>query len=220
MKTEEFSDKDFEGMLFQVNRIPDNKNLFKYIPVLASYPEFKVELVEDLKPIAKLFKYIAMVYDINSPFFKHEVNIAKRKIAVAKYVGYDISTDGKFDPYIEEVMRCKVPAVTPMIIRYVRMHNNHKYSLLVAIEEQYYNFLTKLASGEAKTSEIETIMKMEKQIQEIKTELLAGDQSPELAEDLFLAIEAEKLELSPEFIARKKRAGEVPIEVPEPFRYE
>jgi len=101
-----------------------------------------------------------------------------------------------------------------MIVRYVRLQNNHKYSLLVALDENFYKRLEKTMDDvDEKAQEIKATTDMANTIQQLASDLFNKDNSPKLSDDMFRFIEEEKLELSPEFIAEKIRKGQVPVKL-------
>jgi len=211
MLYEEVKESDFDYLMFKVHLMPDKADPLEFFPKLKMFPEFKAK-VDGIKA-PTLIKYIALTYDLNSPFLK-ETNVARRKVEVGRYMNLQVTGEGKFIPVIESMMKCEIPEINKMIVRYVRLQNNHKYSLLVALDENFYKRLEKTMDDvDEKAQEIKATTDMANTIQQLASDLFNKDNSPKLSDDMFRFIEEEKLELSPEFIAEKIRKGQVPVKL-------
>jgi len=197
--------------MFNFFIFPKNKDPLKHFTKLKVYQEFTAP-VHNLSKL-KVLAYISYMYDKNTPLNAIQ-DILKRKVQAAELAGFKKEKGGVFSKIVENMMRCKNKAVNKMIIRYVRMQRNPKYSYLVTIEEAYYNELQKILEGDDAGS-YKKARDMQKDVETIGIELMNEDNNKLLADDLYEFIEMEKLELRPEDIAEKIRNGIPPISIEE-----
>ena len=91
--------------------------------------------------IEKIVVYIALVYDRKSPLFKVD-DMDKRKASAAAMAGFPYN-DG-FDENVNRMIRCRVPKINLMILRYCRTLSSRKYALFVAGTESFHNTLSEI----------------------------------------------------------------------------
>lgn len=196
----EFEKEEFDGLMIPVHNIPADVDILSKYPELKKYHDF-TEYIPDKD---KVLRYIAYFYDKKTPLKKID-NVLARKAEAAKLAGFELE-DGKFSDLVEEVIRCENTIVNAMIIRYLRLSNNHKFAMLsTTIELLYRNLSAQLNnedSGNYKESQV-----MEREISRITDELMQDDTNQFLTSDLYQMINLEKLELSPEDIAARVRDG-------------
>jgi hypothetical protein len=201
----DIENKDFEKLLFKVNLLKDNENPFNMFPALIKWPEFSSYKGPMIK-FNRIFKWIVLTYDLNSPFKKID-NVIQRKIEVAKYVNL---IDGpKINEDIKEIFLNENSEVNAMIIAYARMHRESKYSLIIGLEHKFYEDL--LANQNRK--KISTPLEQsQKNLENAITELLSKDNNTNLMKSFYEYIEDERLDnIRPEGIARLIKEGKQPI---------
>lgn len=205
---------DFKELLFNVQQVPLNADLFEVFPELKQYPEFEEDLGEEEKHKAKIIRFIIYTYDKHSPLIKGESDYNKRKIEAVLRAGVKHNSEGYFPKWARDMMGGRLPLVNQMIIRYCREQYDEKWSLLVAGSEAYYNILPDLSSrdsmekdpvAEAKKKG-ELFLKaqtMQESLSNMKKIILSGDSTREIEKALYRVVEEEnkKLELTPEFMA-------------------
>lgn len=206
MDFSELQDKDFQRMMFPVNVMPDNVSPVDYFKKLQQWKEFNYKSTK--VRFNKIFKWIALVYDMNSPFRIRIEDIIQRKVEVAKYVRlFDNVVEAKEED--RNVLLNKDDKVNRMIIAYVRMHRNSKYALVVGLESQFYEDLYTTQSGKKPNKPLyNTQNELEKAIQD----LLANDNNQFLTEELLDYVEDQRISnIRPEDIAQLLLDGKKPI---------
>lgn len=145
------------------------------------------------------------MYDKESPFLYRVNNILKRKVEVAKYV--KLVENPKMVP--EDVMDMfsgKDQKFNTMVIAYVRMHKDVKYSLVVGLDNLFYSDLEKIQAG---LTPKKPINETQKSLEDAIADLLSNDDSPQLRTELFTLMEEERLSsFRPEGIAEALARGE------------
>ena len=203
---DEYTPNDFVEMKFNVNDIEFNIPILKAFPVLQNYSEFKIELEADLD-INKVLRWVFLCYDRKSPFLR-EVSINQRKLKAAIFAGFKTNSDGRFDEDVEAMLKGRNHEVNAMVIRFAWLFNNHLYLLLVAKTEFLYQFAIRMTTDiTMKPKDANEADEVVNTITEISDKLLMMDNNTNLKEDLFQYIEDERLELTPEAIARRKEQG-------------
>jgi hypothetical protein len=193
----DFEKEEFDGLMLPVHTLAEDVDILTKYPELKKYHDFTEYLPEKNKAL----RYIAYFYDKNTPLKKID-NILSRKAEAAKLAGY-IITDGKFDEAVEEILACENTIVNAMIVRYLRLSNNHKFAMLsTTIELLYRNLKAQLDEEGGDYKEAQT---MEKEISRITAELLQSDTNQFLTADLYQMIDLEKLALSSEDVAARIR---------------
>jgi len=204
----DFQSKDFRKMLIPVNEIP-NKGNFIANTVLDKFPEFH-QPIHNLNK-NKIIKWIACVYDKESPFVIKFDDLNERKFAALEWCDLDIRNASKNNQkLLKIILKNRNKAVNKMIVSYVRAHNNSKYALCKGLEKQYYDELEMIQNGGVKRGV--NIYNTQKRLESAMTDLLSGDRNTELEAELHASITFENLRrLRPEGIAQLLMEGEDPI---------
>lgn len=200
-----FADREFDKMMFNVNRIPHNRSIIKAFSLMSKVPEFKKPISGGLEK-NRVLRYIAFMYDKNSPFRRRFPDIMKRKIECAMHAGYKLEEGGIFSVSVEDMILGKNNAVNCIMVAFVRLHRNVKYSYLVSIEESFFFLMEEIARGEMKN--LARLKEIQEEIENTILEMLNEDDNPAAKEAIFKYIEEERLNLRPEDIARKARKKE------------
>ena len=206
----QFHDKEFQGMMYQPNRIPEGSTVLSYYKDLGKIKEFKLSPGEGIDN-NKVMMYVILMYDKGSPYRKKYTDVLKRKIEVAHDVEFKTIEGGVFEPPIEDFLRGKNRIVNRKIVAYVRMHRNYKFSYLVAIDESYYSLMLEILGGDVK--KISSAKEIRDDLEETLLEILNQDTNPYLRDEILRYLEEERLELRPEDIAKKLQNGETPISI-------
>ncbi len=211
-----YKSEDFEGLLFNVHKVPTNRSIFTAFPEMKGYPEFKEDLDSLQNHKNKVLRYVVYNYDGNSPIVKDIDDVIKRKIASIKMAGFKTKEDGRFDETVDQMLRGYNQVVNRMIIRYCRLQYPMEYSLIVTGHESFYNILFELTnrSEDQRTSSINEADKksqlfgkaeaMMTKLDDTKSRLFNKDINNGLDRDLFRVIEKDALNdlnLSPEKMA-------------------
>jgi len=193
-----FAESEFKDMMFDVSVVQPPKHVITAYPRLRKIKEFKTKFTRLSKD--KVIRYIMLLYDKNTPFRIKFNDVLIRKIEAAKGAGWEIVDQGLFDEDVEKLLRGENKQVNRMIVAFVRLHRNFKYSYLIALEETFYRFLLETIQGEAKN--LGQMKSTQKELEEEVTELLNQDKNPYVKEELLRYVEESRLNLRPEDIAR------------------
>lgn len=196
----DFEQEEFDGLMLPVHQTPVNIDILDKFPELGRYIEFKQHVPEKNNVI----RYIVYFYDRKTPLSRIE-NILMRKSEAAKLAGFELENE-KFPEYVEEILKCENHVVNAMIIRYLRISNNHKFAMLSTTIELYYRNLNNQLDG-SKSATFKEAQAMEKTISSITDELLQMDKAQILTEDMYQMIDYDNLDLSPEDVAKRIKAG-------------
>lgn len=203
----EFQKSDFEKLMFRIDDMPDKVDPVEYFPKLKKWPEFSPQLGWTKTLKNKVFKWIVLMYDKESPFRVKTADALKRRLQVAKYVKL-VDSFELIDPVVRRILQGDHPEVNRMIVAYVRMHRNSQYALVVGLDDMYYEDLFQVKMRNPVKKQITTT---QKELESAITELLNQDNNAQLRGELALVMEEERLELRPEDIANMLALGHKPL---------
>ena len=205
-----FNKTDFNNLLFAVHLVDlKNCDVHKQFPDLTFYPEFSKEnfakLPKQFKP-AQILAYIAYTYDINSPYVKVYDHLIKRKKQAANAALFDKDSSGKFTTDAELILSNKNSIVNAMIIRYLRIIKNSKWSSLISYTEALNAaelvLVSPMADHKEKSANLTMSITLREEIEVLQKSFLSNDESGDIIKELYSAIEDVDL-ATPEFIAFK-----------------
>lgn len=191
-------------MMYNPARIPEGTPVLKFYKDLTKHKAFRYASGEGIDENILLL-YIMCMYDKNSPYRKKYPDALKRKVEVARDVGFAQGDDGRFDPPVEDFLKGRNKAVNLKIVEYVRMHRSFKYAYMVSIETSYYRIMADIMEGS--TKQLVEARNIQAELEETLTEIFTQDNNPYLVDDFLRYMEEERLELRPEDIALKIQNG-------------
>lgn len=203
----DYSELDYSRMIANPMEVPAKKSPADVYDIFNKFKEF-LEETPDLDK-KKLFRYIPLVYDKNSPLPAVLPDIKKVKTKAAELAGFKKDSDGRFLKPVESMILCDDRVVNAMIVRYVSLHKSAKYHEMVILSEAHVKVSVNVLESPSAT-DIKNFQMLGTQLDSIKQDLLSGDTSKKLQEDLMQYYFEDKLELRPEDVARK-RAAKQPI---------
>ena len=200
-----------KGCMFDVFSLPSTVVILNKFPKLAIFPEFVAPVKSDRN---KIIRYIVAVYDKRG-LRVYEQNVPKRKRMAAELAGWLPNDKGEFPPAVKEIIEGKSKTVNRMIVRYCKLHKSPRYAALVGMEETFYSILDRMVDSDTETKSTEYTMfkQLENEIEDRAAEFLNGDSNREIIQQVYEDIELERLELRPEDIAKKIKAGKAPVDV-------
>lgn len=199
---------DFKKMVVDISKAPPGTDMLK-IPVYAAWPEFN----ESVAPINidTLLRYIPCLYDQESPFVKQIADVRQRKYEAGVYAGFKMKDD-KFSSEVEKmVIRCGMPAIARMIIRYCYLQRSVLFQEWILVNEANFKESEKILSDSA-YSDISKLKTNSERLRELQEEFLMEDKERNLIEDFYGFHRKQTLDLRPEAIALRLREGKSPIE--------
>ena len=194
----EFTPDDFKRMMFNVYEADINKSFITQFPELNLYSEFSIKLKSPLDN-NKIIKWIAYVYDKNSPYRVKYKDITTRKVQAILDAGYELE-GGVFPLEVEDVLKGNNHKVCDMIIAFVKMHYELGYAHVVLLETMYYKIMKDVMLGSS--AKIVDLQKTKEQFEAAQNEILNSDKDRGLIKSLYKSINGDKLRLAPEDIAK------------------
>lgn len=195
----EFEESDYNGLMINVH-LHKGKDLFKVYPDLNLYKEFSEPLLPPLDR-NQIITFIVLCYDKESPFRKKYPDLDQRKYHAALEAEFDINEDNKFESYMEEIIQAQNPVTREMTVAYCRLHYNTKYSYLVLCESLFYTNLRTALMGEG-AQKMDELKKIQDAMEAAQRELLAFDNNKELVKSLYKSVNNQRIDYSPETIAK------------------
>jgi hypothetical protein len=184
--------------------VPEKKSPEDHYELFKRYAEFVVPTPNiDRK---KLFRYIPLAYDKNSPLHAVLTDIKKIKGKAAELAGFKKSEGGRYTDAVEHMIACFNTTVNYMIIRYITLHKNKLYHRFIVFNEMYDNMSATLLQTPGTKAEIQAFTELGDTIDVITQELLSAD--TELENDFLEYYIENDLRLRPEDIAEKRAKGE------------
>lgn len=192
MKLSDYHKDDYQGMLVNPLSIKTSKDVAS--SAIGKHKEFDLSMDH----IENIVVYIALVYDRKSPLYKID-DMDKRKSSAAVMAGFHYN--GEFDPHVVRMIRCKVPKINLMILRYCRMLNNRKYALFVAGTESFHTTLNEimnyvpsdegdiLRDNKTKLELFEKAKQNAELLDQLGYEILAMDKAKEINDGLNLMVD-------------------------------
>lgn len=212
----DFSELDYSKMMCNVMAVPEKKNPETEFEIFRKYDEFLQPTPElDRK---KLFRYIPLVYDKNSPLHQVISDVKKVKGKAAELAGFKLQEDGNFMKHVIELLECNNKEVNKMIIRYVTLHKSAKYHEYVVLREAHTKLSVDVVLDPAKTNLVATFQSVGEKVDKVQQELLSGDNNVNLEDNLNDYYFENELRLRPEHIAKRLKElkpGETIVEAPE-----
>lgn len=204
----EFTPDDFKRMMFNVFEADMSKTFLDQFPELKLYSEFEKKLAAPLNT-NKVIKYIAYVYDKNSPYRVKYKDITQRKVRAIIDAGYEL--EGKtFNKEVEDVLQGRNHKVADMIVAFIKLHCNVGYAHVVLLEAMYFQIMKEVLLGQS--AKITDLQKTKEAYEEAMNDVLQHDQDKGLMKSLYKSINNDKLRLSPEDIANElKEKGKVEL---------
>lgn len=203
----DFLELDYTKMIANPMVVPVKKSPEEFYDVFKKYKEFGEKTPEVDR--GKLFRYIPLVYDKNSPLHDVIGDFKKLKAKAAELAGFKKDNEGNFLKPVELILSCKNHEVNYMIVRYVIHHKSAKYHEMVILKEAHVKVSVNVLESPT-AANLKSFQEVGTQVDAIQQELLSGDTNQHLHEDMQQYYFEDKLELRPEDIARK-RAANLPI---------
>jgi hypothetical protein len=201
----QFHTKEFQSMMFNVDKIPEGTSVLTFYKELGKIKEFKASAGEDIDN-DKVNLFVLLMYDKNSPYRRKYSDPLKRKVEIAHDVAFEIIEGGVFESPVEDILKGRNEIVNKKIVQFVRMHRNYNYSYQISVETAYSNLMLEIQSGETKG--LKALADMRDDLERNLMEMLNQDNNPYLKDEMLRYMESERLALRPEDIAKRSRDGE------------
>lgn len=198
----DFTELDYSKMICNPMAVPPKKSPEDHYELFQQYKEF-TEPTFDLDR-SKLFRYIPLVYDKNSPLHLVIDDIKKLKGKAAELAGYKKDNNGKYFEAVEKLITGQHTQANYMIIRYVILHKSKQWHRFCILNEVFEHTSERLLRDPSK-NDLQNFESLSEQIDTVKQDLLSKDNSRKLEEDMYEYYFDDKLKLKPEDIALNRK---------------
>ncbi len=185
---------------------PNSDDFEEHIQKLPEFRNF------DHKQNLKIFKYISLMYDINTPMFSEVGDYWQRKKKIANMCHFDKKETGEFQDDQESILLMQHPEVTPLIIIFITSFSNADYMQLIFSWEMMYKVLLESSLIEAHDrSHVDTMRKLKDDINDMTRKVFQSGDYDEISDAkrlLYLSAELRRSNFRPEFIAKRLMSGD------------
>jgi hypothetical protein len=198
----EYNVEDFDKMLFNVYALKKDEYVVDKFLILSKYKEFSPRGYT--KSFAdKMIRSIFYLYDRNSPL-RNISNIYTRKNEAFILAGFKIVND-TFEDRVIELINFVNQDYIKMVIKFTRLFYDTDWVVLVSMEEALMSELIKMptVSGTLKLDTTKNINEMRRTIDEIKLNILNGNDDVIMKREMNKHIIEIELKLTPEDIAEQ-----------------
>jgi hypothetical protein len=190
--------EDIDGNVFLFNPLKD----YELKKLENSHEDFQAEFGDLDKHKKKIFRFIILNYDINTPLRVQYKDYFKRKGKAAIMAGFKVREDtGKFDDEVTHAMLGLNDVVNGMIVRYLMNFYNEDYLQLITFWEFFGQFARGQFTEQKTKQNIQAIENIKKSITELTEKVFGGNESRELKKELYRALEMEKASMHPDYVA-------------------
>jgi hypothetical protein len=202
-------DIDASYLRFDPNDTKLLPKLYKEIP---AFEEFEHEKADNDRTKQRLFSWIIIMYDPNSPLRRELKDLYKRKVYAATLVGFNIRGDsGKYQPWMEDVFVGKDKAVNALVAKFISSFSSPEYTQLMAHVAIQEKMLEKIIAGKAdKNTQIMFDTATDK-IKELTNFIYGTGERDEVVEArraLYKQVAYDLSDMRPEQVARAVSSGE------------
>ena len=191
---------EFEKCLYD----PSDRNLEE--KMMKDMKEFAVDLTEDLRFRKPIFKYIIMMYDIESPLRKLHPNINHRRREAAFLAGFETNKrSNEFPEKVVRVLTGEDERVTPMIFAYIMRLGIPELVSMEASMAMYEKTSLKMISRTADKEDMEQHRKLLKDIKTYEEEVFRGKEAIDIRRALYQGMESARKAPKPEDMAKRMR---------------
>lgn len=190
--------KDINGDVFLYD-VTKNTELEK---LKNSHVDFQADLGDLNKQRKQFLRFIILQYDLNTPLRLEYNDYFKRKANAALLAGFKRNKQsGKFKESVADAMVGKNDAINGMIIRYLMNFYNEDYLQLILYWE-YLGQLGRNMLSDLSPQKINVIDNMRKAIGSLTEKIFGGNESVELKQSLYRALDMEKNNLHPDNVTK------------------
>lgn len=199
------TDYDFSQCLF-------NPTIPNFVTSIQTIPEF-AKYDGDL-PKKKVFAWIVVMYDLNSPLRRTITNYYDRKKMSAELAGWAIGRNGEFDEPTTKMLLGGDDKVNVLIVAYLSMFSMPEYTQLVAYLNMQYGLTRDAMTDKFDHNTAKILDYVTVKIKDLTNEVFGSGQVSEMMQArraLYNMAERERIRLNPENIVKiMVEEGELP----------
>lgn len=186
-----------KGMLFD----PNDESI---VSKLSVYGEFAKEEEDYGVPKLHLFRYIVVMYDMQSPMRLEYPDFWERKKVSALKAGFKVNRKGYFNEDVEKILLGENDNVNQAITKYVMLHGVPEYSALVAYQAGLYFETLKVQRGTISTNITKNIELLRVNIRMLTDLIYGGSETINAKRALYSGIEKDRFPLPDDVVKRLK----------------
>lgn len=208
-----FEASDFKSLQYNVFELQDSEKVLEKWTELARYPEFTTALLRGISR-DKVIRYVILCYDKKTPLLS-EKNLMRRKKLAASFAGFEKNKSDVFEDSVMDMINNENKAIVRMIIRYVRIQSDMRFTLLVSGMETYYENIIRITnSGKddgdvldstEKSKLFNESKKMSDDLEKLADEIFNNDTEILGEADEVNEEESDRITSWPEYWAKKKK---------------
>ena len=202
-------DVDDSLMRFKLNTPRFVNNISHEIPAFA---EFEHENITSDIMRRRIFSWITIMYDPNTPLRREIKDLYKRKIYAGTLTGLTIDgRTGKYAQWIEDIFTGKDPGINRLIAKYVASFSSPEYMQLMGHVAMQEKALQKIIAGKADKNVQVMFDTSTEKVKELTNFIYGSGERDEVAEArraLYKQVAYDLSDMRPEQVARSVSDGD------------
>lgn len=167
--------------------------------------EFNVDLGTDSRHRKSIFKFIIMMYDMESPLRELYPNINHRRREAAFMAGFELNAKGEFSEKIVRMIAGEDDRIIPLITAYLLRVGLVDFVAVEASMSMYMDISKKMIAKTATKDEMEQHRKLLKDIKTYEEEVFRGKEAINIRRALYQGVETARKAPKPEDMAKRLR---------------
>lgn len=184
----------------------------KFLTNIRNIPAFKS--YDSKLSVGKVFSWIVMMFDLNSPMRKTITNYYDRKKMCAELSGWAIGKNGEFPEEITKMLIGEDAGVNNLIVAYLALFSMPEYTQLIAYLNMQYSLTKDALTERFDHNTAKTLDFVTDKIKSLTNEVFGSGQTTEVMkarQALYDMAEKERVKLNPENIVKiMTEEGELP----------
>jgi len=191
------SEYEFHNCLYDVHTMGFLKSIQEGIPEFNNY--------KGLLPKKKLFTWIVIMFDLNSPMRKTITNYYDRKKMCAEIAQWEKKSNGEFDDEVTDMLLGKDERVNVLIVAYLTQFSMPEYLQLIAYLNMSYDITRDVMKGKYDQNTAKTLDYITDRVRLLTNVVFGSGQVDEIMaarKALYETAEKERIKLNPENIVK------------------
>ena len=200
------SEYEFHNCLFDVHTMGFMKSIQDSIPEFNNY--------KGLLPKKKLFTWVVIMFDLNSPMRKTITNYYDRKKMCAEIAQWETNSKDEFDEDVTKLLLGQDEEANKLIVAYLVRFSMPEYTLLIAYLNMQYTLTRGALSEQFDMNAVKALDFLTDKINSLTNIIFGSGQVNEIMvarRALYNMAEKERIKLNPENIVKTiKEEGGLP----------
>lgn len=174
-----------------------------FLSSIQSIKEFKE--YKGVLPKKKLFTWIVVMYDIESPLRKTIANYYERKKLAAEVAGWERRMNGEFEDNVTNLLTGADEDANVLVVAYLMQFSMPEYVQLIAFLNMSYAITREIMQNQFDKDTDKTFDRLTERIKSLTNEVFGSGQHDEVMaarKALYETAERERLKLNPESIVK------------------